>query len=244
MNHVMRKRTKFGAAVVVTVANLGGCGITTSNPPPPSPDTGNPPPPALRAASYDVVVGAESVALLPRYATDDPSCRPSGVHEFPAIGECTTEGDAQFFPCGNAVTELAQVSIDGIAATADPATARFGLAVEADATSLLSLTGAFGPVDLPLHASGLPTPTVTATEVATGYDIAWTTDLPPASSVIDLTVGLAVQHCHVTLQSYGYVGDPSAVIGVRVQPLLPVETHATDYGEFRVWRGNGRYLGL
>ncbi|MCX5746200.1 MAG: hypothetical protein NT062_27295, partial [Proteobacteria bacterium] len=121
----MRRRTKFAAAVVVTMASAG-CPLefTISNPPPP--DTGwpiseNPPPPAARVASYDVVVGSQTVRMIPRYTAELTFCVPTGVEVFPAIGECTDQADAISLPCG-VTSEITQASIDGVAATPDAQT--------------------------------------------------------------------------------------------------------------------------
>jgi hypothetical protein len=244
---MMKRRTKFAAAVVVTAAGASGCFMTSKNPPEPDtrpfPDTSNPPPP-IAVASYDVIVTSETVRIEPSYSPNDASCRPRGVEEFPAIGECTEQTDAVSFPCGEPTASVTSASVDGVAAIGDPVAKRFSVTVNSSADSVLVLDGIFGPINVALNATGLPTPTVTATELATGYDIAWTTDVPAASAVVDVTAGLIVKHCHVTMQSYGYAGDPSAVIGVRVQPFLSRETHSTPYGDIRVWRGNGRYQSL
>ncbi len=89
-----------------------------------------------------------------------------------------------------------------------------------------------------MHAEGFPTPTVTTTPRSNGVDIAWTTDVPAATTLVDVTAGLVAHHCHVTAQAYSFNGEaPSAI---RVQPFLSVETTPTPYGEVRVWRGNGK----
>ncbi|HLL25370.1 MAG TPA: hypothetical protein VK427_24710, partial [Kofleriaceae bacterium] len=236
-NGMMKTRRAFGAAFVVTVANVGGgCGV--SNPPPP--DVSNPPAPGVRVASYDVLVSSEVVYLLPQYVTTDPSCNPFGVTQVPVIGACLDEGDVQWFPCGDAKTSIVQVSVDGVTATPQARTASIGLAVQSQPSSTLIVDGPQGSIEIPLHATALPTPTITTMESATGYDIRWTTDFPATSALVDVTAGLGVKHCHVTSQSYEYV-DPPKVIGVRVQALRELETHATPYGELRIWRGNGKY---
>jgi len=238
----MRRRTKFAASVVITVVGAG-CSITgiTSNPPAPpdmeSPITENPPAPAARVDSYDVIVGAQSVRMIPRYAADVEYCRPTGVEEFPAVGACTDQSDAISIPCG-VTSDISQVSVDAVAASLDPQTAEVAVLANTSATSVLRLDGAFGSADIPLHASGLPTPTITTTPTPTGVDIAWTTDTPMVTALVDVTRGLVVRHCHVTQPAYSFVdGQPS---NIRVQPFLQVETHLTPYGEIRVWRGNGR----
>ncbi|MBA3539255.1 MAG: hypothetical protein H0T79_06475 [Deltaproteobacteria bacterium] len=233
-------RTKFGAAVVLTVASTG-CPLTFTSSNPPPPDTGstiteNPPAPAARVASYDVVVGSQTVRVVPHYEADVAYCVPTGVEVFPLVGECTTQSDAISTPCG-VTSDVSQVSIDGVAATPDPQTQDAAIVVNTSASSVLRLDGAFGTADIPLHASGLPTPTITTTPTASGVDIAWTTDVPAASSLVEITSGLVVDHCQVAQQTYTVDGQP---ISIRVQPFLQVETHQTPYGQVRVWRGNGK----
>ena len=227
------------------MASGTGCPVAyTSNPPPPDevdapmhPPTENPPPPGPRVESYDVLVSAQTVRILPRFSADTPSCLPTGVDVLPDLGQCRDQPDVISIPCGLAV-DVTQLSIDGAVASIDPQTASAALVVNAGASSVLRLDGRFGAVDVPLHATGLPTPTLTTTPRSNGVDIAWTTDVPAASTLVEVTAGLTVRHCQVTQPAYRFDGPtPSAI---RVQPFLPVETTTTPYGDVRVWRGNGR----
>jgi len=223
--------------VVLTFASPG-CSrrVPSINPPPPDtgyPITENPPPPAARVASYDVVVGSQTVRVIPHYEGID-YCIPTGVEVFPRVGECTDQADA--IPCG-IESDVSQIAVDGVATAPDPQTQDAAIVVNTSASSVLRLDGAYGTVDIPLHASDLPTPTVTTTPTATGVDIAWTTDVPAASSLVEITSGLVVQHCQVAEQTHTVDGQP---ISIRVQPFLEVETHQTSYGDVRVWRGNGK----
>ena len=240
----MRRRTKFAAAVVIMASGTGCQSNYVANPPSPDdvdasmqPPTENPPPPSARVASYDVLVSAQTVRILPRFTADTPGCRPTGVDELPVPGECREQADVVSTPCGLAVA-VTRLSIDGAVAAIDPQTASAALVVNAGASSILRLEGPSGAVDVPLHATGLPTPTLTTTPRSNGIDIAWTTDVPATSTLVEVTAGLTVRHCQVTQPSYRFDGPtPSAI---RVQPFLPVETVATPYGDVRVWRGNGR----
>ena len=240
----MRRRTKFAAAVVMMASGTGCPVAYTSNPPPPDevdapmhPPTENPPPPGPRVESYDVLVSAQTVRILPRFAAETPGCMLTGVDVLPDLGQCRDQPDVISIPCGLAV-DVTQLSIDGAVAAIDPQTASAALVVNAGASSVLRLDGRFGAVDVPLHATGLPTPTLTTTPRSNGVDIAWTTDVQAASTLVEVTAGLTVRHCQVTQPAYRFDGPtPSAI---RVQPFLPVETTTTPYGDVRVWRGNGR----
>lgn len=199
--------------------------------------TENPPAPAAYVASYDVLVGAQSVRLIPRYAAEVESCRPTGVEVFPAVGECTDQGDAISIPCG-IESNITQVSVDGVPGSLDPLTASGEILVNTSATSMLRIDGAFGAADIPLHAIDLPTPTISTTPTANGVDIAWTTDTQMTSALVEVTTGLIVRRCHVPASPCRFDGQAS---NIRVQPFLPfLSNFSPPYVEIRVWRGNGR----
>ncbi len=236
----MRKRTRFATAVVVTVASAG-CSITASNPPAP-PDTGfpiteNPPPPRVRVDSYDVLVGSQSIRMIPHFTAELEYCQPTGLDVFPTVGACLDQPDQITTPCGIS-SDVTNLQVDGVMATPDQDTKEIMIVANASASSVLEIRGDLGTSSIPLHASGLPTPTTTTTPTSTGVDLAWTTDVAAASTLVEVTAGLVVRHCHVAQQTYTFEGQPPTTI--RVQPFLPPEVVLTPYGEIRVWRGNGK----
>src|SRR5689334_5312168 len=71
----------------------------------------------VRVTSWDLVASSRDTRLIPHIEATEQCDEPSGLSEFPAeLGECTVGSDSTNWQCGEPVSCVDHVEIDGRAA--------------------------------------------------------------------------------------------------------------------------------